>query len=40
MKMHEDFDLMAFMLGLPEGLGLAITVLYLVWKKGKKEMKI
>lgn len=39
MKMPEDFDLMAFMLGLPTGLGVALTVWYFVWKKGKKERR-
>lgn len=36
MKMHEDFDLLAFMLGLPAGLAVALTVWYFVWKKGKR----
>lgn len=39
MKMHEDFDLLAFMLGLPAGLAVALTVWYFVWKKGKKERR-
>ena len=37
--MREEFDLLAFMLGLPAGLGVALAVWYFVWKKGKKERR-
>jgi len=39
MKMREDFDLLAFMLGLPTGIGIALTVWYFIWRKGKKERR-
>lgn len=39
MKMREDFDLLAFMLGLPMGLGITLLVGYFVWKKGKKNRR-
>jgi TRAP-type C4-dicarboxylate transport system permease large subunit len=35
--MHQDFDIWAFMAGLPLGLVIAGIVYYFVWKKGKKE---
>jgi len=35
--MHQEFDIWAFMAGLPLGLVIAGIVYYFVWKKGKKE---
>ncbi|WP_342514534.1 DUF3796 domain-containing protein [Sporosarcina sp. FSL K6-1522] len=37
--MYEGFDLLAFMLGLPTGLVIALSVWYFVRKKGKKERR-
>ena len=36
--MHQEFDIWAFMAGLPLGLVIAGIVYYFVWKKGKKEL--
>ena len=37
--MREDFDLLAFMLGLPTGMVPVLIVGYFVWKKGKKNRR-
>lgn len=34
--MREDFDLLAFMLGLPTGLAVTLIIGYFIWRKGKK----
>jgi hypothetical protein len=37
--MYEEFDWLAFILGLPTGLAIAGVVIYFNWRKGKKERR-
>ncbi|MBE1554915.1 DUF3796 domain-containing protein [Sporosarcina limicola] len=37
--MREDFDLLAFLLGLPLGLVITLSIGYFVWKRGKRQRR-